>query len=71
MHGVRCHQADAAVVMLVVVPAEETLAVSAGVFDRAEALGKLGPVLERFGAPCKGAISQWELDPPGDCRSSR
>ena len=28
-----------------------------------------GTHLER--APCKGAISQWEIDPPGNFRSGR
>ena len=32
-------------------------------------LGELKPQLER--APCKGAISQWEIDPPGNFRSGR
>jgi len=33
MHGVRGHQADAAVVMLVVVPVKEVLAMSTGILD--------------------------------------
>jgi hypothetical protein len=48
MDGGRRHQADAAVAVLVVVPAEELLAVSAGVLDRAEAIGEVGSVLESF-----------------------
>ena len=71
MDGDWSHQADAAVAVFMVVPVEEPLAVSAGVFDRAEAIREVGPVLEGFGAPCKGAISQWGSDPPGNCRSSR
>src|SRR5262245_19541306 len=39
-------QADAAVVVLGVVTGEEDLAEAAGVLDRAEAFGKLGPVLQ-------------------------
>src|ERR1039457_4518390 len=42
------HQADSAVAVFVVVPGEELLAVSAGVLDRAEAIGKVGSVLESF-----------------------
>jgi hypothetical protein len=38
---------DAAVVVLGVVPAEEPLAERAGVFDAAEAVGEVGPVLQR------------------------
>jgi hypothetical protein len=57
--------------MLSVVPTEELLAVRPRVLDRAEARREVGSVLEGFGAPCKGAISQWGLDPPGNCRSSR
>jgi hypothetical protein len=26
---------------------------------------------ETLSAPWKGAITQWEIDPPGNCRSSR
>ena len=39
-------EADAAVVVLVVVPGEEVDAVGAGILDAAEALGKIGAVLE-------------------------
>ena len=46
MDGGRRHQADAAVAVFVVVPAEELLAVSASIFDRAEAIGEVGPVLQ-------------------------
>ena len=39
-------QAEPAVAVLVVVPGEEVLAVGAGVLDRGEAAGEVGPVLE-------------------------
>ncbi len=71
MHGSRGHPPDPAVAMIMVVPAKELLAVSTSIFDRAEAIREVGPVLQGLGAPCKGAISQWELDPPGNCCSSR
>ena len=43
---VRCQQGDAAVVVFVVVPVEEDVAMGAGVFQRAEAIRELGPVLQ-------------------------
>ena len=46
MDGVRAHQADAAVAVLVVVPVEEALTVRASVLERAEARGEVGPVLQ-------------------------
>jgi hypothetical protein len=46
MNGSRRHQADAAVAVFMVVPVEEALAVSARIFDRAEACGEVGSVLE-------------------------
>ena len=48
MDGGGRHQADPAVAVFVVVPAEELLAVSASVLDRAEALGEVGSVLQGF-----------------------
>ena len=36
---------------------------------RHRGLREFEPQLER--APCKGAISQWETDPPGNFRSGR
>jgi DNA adenine methylase len=45
---VRGQKADAAVTVLVVVPVEEGAAVSAAVLCGSEALGKVGPVLERL-----------------------
>ena len=48
MDGGWSHQADAAVAVFMVVPVEEPLAVSAGVFDRAEAIGEVGPVFQSF-----------------------
>ena len=42
---VRRQHGDAAVVMFEVVPVEKTLAMGAGVFQRAEPIGELGPVL--------------------------
>jgi len=71
VHSVGRHEPDAAMAMDGVVPVEEHLAVRSSIFDRAEACGEVGPILQCLGAPCKGAISQWEVDPPGDCRSSR
>ena len=41
-------QAQPGVAMFIVVPTEEDLAVSSGVFDRAEPTGEIGPVLQRF-----------------------
>src|SRR6202158_1399030 len=46
--GGRSHQADTAVAMFVVVPVEEVLAVSAGVLDGAETIGKVRSVLQGF-----------------------
>ena len=46
--GGRCHQANSAVAVFVVVPVEELLAVSASVLGRAEAIGEVGSVLESF-----------------------
>ena len=48
MDGGGRHQADPAVAMIMVVPVEELLAVSASVFDRAEAIGEVGSVLQGF-----------------------
>ena len=45
---VRGQKADAAVTVLVVVPVEERAAVGAAVLGGSEALGKVGPVLERL-----------------------
>lgn len=42
----RSHEADAGMAMLFVVPLEEALAVSAGFFDAAEALGEVRAVLQ-------------------------
>src|SRR5680860_1324919 len=41
-----CVKAKTAMTMNVVVPGEETLAVSSGGFDRVEPLGEVGPVLQ-------------------------
>src|SRR4051794_26405194 len=46
-HG-RCHQCNAGVSMLVVVPVEESLAEGAAVLNATEALGELRPVLHGF-----------------------
>jgi len=48
VHGVRGHQANAAVTMHGVVPAEEHLAVRASIFDRAEACREVRPILQGF-----------------------
>jgi len=48
MDGGWSHQADAAVAVFMVVPVEEPLAVSTGVFDRAEAIGEVGSVFQSF-----------------------
>jgi len=48
MDGGRRHQPDPAVPMFVVVPAKELLAMSAGVLDRAEAIGEVRSVLQSF-----------------------
>ena len=71
VHNVGRHEADAGMTMLGVVPPEEVLAMCTGVLDRPEARWEVGAVLQGFSAPCKGAISQWGSDPPGNCRSSR
>ena len=42
----RGHQAERAVIVLVVVPVEQLAGDRKGVFVRAEPVGKLGPVLE-------------------------
>ena len=46
--GGRGHEADAGMAMLFVVPLEEALAVSAGFFDTAEAVGEVRAVLQGF-----------------------
>ena len=46
MHGGRGHQADATTAMFVVIPAEELLAVSTSILDRAEPLGEVGPAFQ-------------------------
>ena len=46
--GGRSHQANSAVAVFVIVPVEELLAVCASVLDRAEAIGKVGSVLQGF-----------------------
>jgi hypothetical protein len=46
MHGGRGHPADPAVAMIMVVPAKELLAVSASIFDRAEAIREVGSILQ-------------------------
>src|ERR1700735_2735737 len=46
IHGGRDHPANAAVAMVMVVPAEELLAMSASIFDRAEAIREVRPVLQ-------------------------
>ena len=69
VHRVRWHQCDTGVTMLRVVPAEKVLAMRPCILDRTEARWEVGSVLQGFGAPCKGAISQWGLDPPGNCRN--
>src|SRR5216683_7593632 len=48
VHGVWGHQADAAVTMNGVVPAEEDLTVGASIFDRTEARREVWPVLQGF-----------------------
>lgn len=45
---VRRQRGDAAVVVFVVVPLEEALAMGAGIFERAEAIRELRPVLQGF-----------------------
>lgn len=44
----RCHQADACMVVLVVVPCEKRLAKDSGILNGAEAFGKLRTVLQVF-----------------------
>ena len=44
--GVRGHQADAAVAMLVVVPVEELLAMNSGILKGSDALWELRPILQ-------------------------
>jgi hypothetical protein len=48
VHVVRRHETDAAMVVLDVVPAEEVDAESASVLDAAEAVGEIGPILQRL-----------------------
>lgn len=48
VHGCRCHQPDASVAMLAVVPGEERLAEDTGVLDRPEPRGELRAVLQRL-----------------------
>ena len=48
VHSVGSHQADSAMAVNGVVPTEEHLAMSPGIFDRAEARREVGPVLERL-----------------------
>ena len=48
MDGGRSHQADSAEAVFVVVPEEEAPAVSAGILDRAEAIGEVGSVFQGF-----------------------
>ena len=58
VHVGRPVEADAAVVVLVVIPGEEVDAVRAGVLDAAEALGKTGAVLEGL-EPGLGVRVMW------------
>lgn len=44
--GVRGHQADATVAMVVVVPVEEMLTMSPGILERSEALREVWPILQ-------------------------
>jgi hypothetical protein len=61
-------EADAAVVVLVVVPGEEVDAVRAGILDAAEALGNIGAVLEGLES---GPRERLSLDTLGrECRTS-
>jgi len=46
VHVVGREEAEPSMMVLVVVPAEEILAVRATVFDAAESVGEIGPVLE-------------------------
>src|SRR5713101_5891059 len=46
VHRRRGHEADAGVVVLVVVPGEELARMRSGVIEALEARGKLGPVLQ-------------------------
>ena len=48
MHGHWGHQADPAMAMFMVIPAEEPLAVSTSILDRAEAIGEVRSVLQGF-----------------------
>jgi hypothetical protein len=57
MTVVRRQHGNAAVVVLVVVPVEETLAVGACVFQRAEAIGEIRPVLPRFELAFRNGLS--------------
>lgn len=68
----RGDEADRAVTVLVVVPLDQRGGPSPGGRDIRERGQRIRrTILERFGAPCKGAISQWGSDPPGNCCSSR
>ena len=43
-----CHQADACVVMVFIIPGEETAAERAGLADRPEPLGEFRPIFQRL-----------------------
>jgi hypothetical protein len=48
MHLIGCHQADAGMMMLLIIPIEEVAAECLGILNAAEALWKLRLVLHRF-----------------------
>ena len=45
---VGCHQPNACVMMVLIIPGEETAAERAGFFDSFEPFGKLGLIFQRF-----------------------
>jgi hypothetical protein len=63
VEGLGGKQADAAVMVLGVVPGEEGLTGTAGVLNGAEALGELGPVLEGFEVTFREGVVVGDVGP--------
>jgi len=57
---VGCHQANACVMMVLIIPGEETAAERAGIIDGFEPFGKLGLIFQRLavGLPKTGCHSR-------------
>jgi hypothetical protein len=67
---VRRQHGDAAGVMLEVVPEEESLAMNAGVFQRAEAVRELGPVFRGLELASENGLSSIMRESPLSFKSS-